>query len=198
MNQSAVPEEFCFPSKLLGLTSVLFSWHESGVSDVRFLEPVPCFSLNKAWKNSGTCFDVQNGWQRFLGRAFAQLIIQLFGSLHAKECALLGAICLFEKKVLESSVVFEESCILNLMSEKGLIISWFPFFLFMPRMREHAASSWVPASALVEGREVAGDDRPGLSPQGPAHPGGCLEVQCMWRGIPFTPKCLYMCDSCWS
>lgn len=151
MNQSAVPEEFCFPSKLLGLTSVLFPWHESGVKDIKFLESVPYFSLNKAWKNSGTCFDVQNGWQRFLGRAFAQLIIQLFGSLHAKECALLGVICLFEKKVSESSVVCEESCILNLMSEKGLFISWFCFFLFMPRMKEHAASSWVPISALVVG-----------------------------------------------
>lgn len=83
-------------SKLLGLTSALFLWPESGMKDIKLLESVPCFSLNKILMNFGTCFDVQSG-EQFPWQTFAPLVIQLFGPLHKKECKLLGAISLFKK-----------------------------------------------------------------------------------------------------
>lgn len=83
-------------SKLLGLTSALFLWQESGMREIKFLASLPCSSLKKTLTNFGTCLDVQSGGQ-FPWQTFALLIIQLFRSLHEKECELLGTVSLFKK-----------------------------------------------------------------------------------------------------
>lgn len=68
------------------------------MKDIKFLESVPCSSLNKMLKNFGTCFDMQKGWQSFSWQNVCIFDNQLLRSLHAEECEHLGAVCLVGKK----------------------------------------------------------------------------------------------------
>lgn len=94
---------------------------------MKFLESVPCSSLNKTLKNFGTCFDVQNGWQTFSWQSFwifDKLVtwVSTCKGMWTSRCNLPTW-----KSTLASNMACAESCISNLMSKKGTFVCRFLF-----------------------------------------------------------------------